>query len=64
MIRKKKNRNGPVTIRKWSQTANELAEMEANHIRDMQSHLGKLMLNKYDAYTSDADIARIKGAIR
>ena len=60
MSRKAKNKNGPITIRQWSPTANELAEMEANHIRDMQSYIGKLMLNKYGAYASDKIIEREK----
>ena len=60
MSRKAKNKNGPITIRQWPPTANELAEMEANHIRDMQSYIGKLMLNKYGAYTSDKAIEREK----
>lgn len=60
MSRKAKNKNGPITIRQWSPTANELAEMEANHIRDMQSYIDKLMLNKYGAYTSDKIIEREK----
>lgn len=63
MSRKKKNKNGPIITMEWSPTEEELTEFEANHNKDMQSHLGKLMLNKYDAYTSDADIARIKGDI-
>ena len=63
MNRKKKSKNGPIAYYRWSPTEAELTEFEANHNKDMQSHLGKLMLNKYDAYTSDADIARIKGDI-
>lgn len=57
---KKKNKNGAILYCRWSPTEAELAEMEANHIKDMQSHIGKMMLNKYGAYVSDKLIEREK----
>jgi len=56
----RKNKNGVIAYYRWSPTEAELAEMEANHIKEMQSHIGKMMLNKYGAYVSDKILEREK----